>query len=376
MAGKLQSLTPQKLVVATDDGPREFQLPELRNVQFSDAKTAEPEEPVIEVQLRDGSLLRSSRFTVTGAAAIEFAGIAVETPVKSLSWVLMQSLDKDDQAKKDWLKLLSKEAAADRIAYARKTADGQLVLENLAGTILDVTAERVQFELDGDRLEPSRSKVIGLIYLPARDRLKEKLVGVRLIDGTLLAAADVELKEETLHVATGAGLEVDVPLDKVAGLELGATNITYLSDLKPTSVECEPYFGVVLESERRGHLPRMDEDHHGDPLKVTGRPVASKGLAIRSHTTMVYRLDRPYKRMLATIGIAEHVLDSEVTPHLKLVITSGDKELFSREITGTDEPFELELDLADVQRLTIDVQYGNSQDIADYLHLCNARLLK
>jgi len=41
-----------------------------------------------------------------------------------------------------------------------------------------------------------------------------------------------------------------------------------------------------------------------------------------------------------------------------------------------DEPFDLDLDLKGVQRLTIEVQYGNSQDIADYLHLCNARLLK
>ena len=374
VSGELQSLSPQKLVIATADGPREFALPTLRAVKVVGAES-KIAEPVIEIRLRDESRLLSPTFTTTDSAAISVVGIPVEAPLDALHWVRLQSLDKEEEAQKEWLLLLDKPAQGDRLVTTRRV-DGDLVVDSFTGTLFDVGEERIQFSLDGDRVEPKRSKALGLIYLPGRKPVADRIASVKLVDGSVLSAADLELKDGALRVKTGAGLEVELPLDKMAGLELGTSNITFLSDTKPTAVECEPYFGVVLESERRAYLPRMDEDHHGDPLKIPGQDAFPKGLALRSYTKLVYRLEKPYQRMQATVGIAEHVLDSEVTPHLKLVISSDDKTLLDREIKGTDDPFELDLDLKGVQRLTIEVQYGNSQDIADYLHLCNARLLK
>ena len=374
--GVLRSLNRETVVIETADGAKSFPLRSLRGVKAVDATLKAPEGRVAVTKLRDDSQLQCDQFTVNeGIASLNFSGLKVTVPVGALQWVRLRSLEKEPNAQQDWENLLNKPAEGDRLAFARESDEG-LIVENLTGALFNVDEKTVEFQFDGERVKPNRDKVIGLIYLTPRRDLKETVASVLLTDGSLLAATELDLKEDTLRVVTAAGLKADVPLDQLLALELSMSNTVYLSDLKPVSVDCEPYFGVVLESERKTYLPRMDVDHHGNALKLSGQEPASKGLALRSHTTLVYRFQKPYKQLLADVGIAEHVRESEVTPHLKLVITSDNKTLLDREISGDQDPFSLQLDLTGVQRVTIEVQYGKSQDIADYLHLCNARLLK
>ena len=373
--GELVAVDSQQVQIQTPDGLQSFPLKALRRVAVSDSKSATPENAV-NVELLDGSRLVATKFSVTGGkAAAVVSGAEATGPTNRLRHALFRDLSKDPMLQADWDALLARRLEGDSLAFTRER-DDTLIMEHLEGAIGNVDEEAVAFSYQGDILKPKRTKVLGLVYLTVDRELPAAIGIVRLTDGSTLQASDLKWESDQLQVTLSSGWSLELPGASLESFEFAASNTVYLSELKPTSVTCEPFFGVVLDSERQGYLPRMDEDHRGKPLKLSERDETSKGIAIRSHTTLVYRFDKPYKRLQATAGIAEYILNGDVTPHLVLKIATDRKVLLEEEITGDSKPLEIDLDLAGVQRLTVEVQYGKAQDIADFLHLCNVRLTK
>jgi hypothetical protein len=99
----------------------------------------------------------------------------------------------------------------------------------------------------------------------------------------------------------------------------------------------------------------------------------SKGLALRSRTEIVYRLPAGFQRFIAVAGI-----DPATTAagNVRLAILGDDRVLVETEITGDQPPQSLQLDIANVKRLKIVVDYGQNLDTGDWLNLCDARIAK
>ena len=130
----------------------------------------------------------------------------------------------------------------------------------------------------------------------------------------------------------------------------------------------------------------MDKAFSGEPLQLfssrkfpdglfkSHTKEFSKGLAVHSRTLLIYRLPGDYTRFIATAGIDPRVRDGG---NVRLQISGDGKILFDGAVTGKDpEPLELDVDITGVHRLRILVDYGDQTDIADYLHLCNAKVTK
>ena len=118
--------------------------------------------------------------------------------------------------------------------------------------------------------------------------------------------------------------------------------------------------------------PRRDAAIEGGPLRLGGKSY-SKGLAIRSRTRLVYRLPSGFTRFKATAGI-----DDAVRPggNIELTLLADGKQLLKTTITGEDDPQPISVDVRGVVRLTILVDFGKDQDVADHLDLAEARLTK
>ena len=58
------------------------------------------------------------------------------------------------------------------------------------------------------------------------------------------------------------------------------------------------------------------------------------------------------------------------------MILGNQRELLRKSVTGAMDPFDLDLDISGIQRLTILVDYGKGKGIQDHLNLCNARITK
>ncbi len=71
-------------------------------------------------------------------------------------------------------------------------------------------------------------------------------------------------------------------------------------------------------------------------------------------------------------------IDDAVRPrgHVRVEILADEKKVFDEIITGRDQPRPISLDLNGTKRLTILVDFGKDQDIADHLDLGDARLIK
>ncbi len=386
-SGTLSELSADRLVVQTADGPQTFDLKSLLAVTPT-AKAAAPTTlPKVTVELVDGSQLLATSYVVTDGKALVnlFGGGDVEVLTRSIRSVLLQPHDQDPALEKQWQDIRTAEVSGDVLVIRKstKTTVGEelkesLALDYLEGILYDVTADVVQFDFDGTRVEVPRTKVEGVIYFHATGRqLPEPICTVTDIGGSQLRAKSVVLADDQFKVTSTAGVEISVPPTRLKKLDFSGGKIVYLSDLVPDTVEWAPYVHALATSAKltRLYQPRFDRSFDGGKLMLGDRQNEyERGLAIHSRTLLVYRLPGEFQHFVATAGIDSRVRSGG---HVQLVITGDNRRLFDGIITGKDpEPLELDIDITGVRRLSILVDYGDELDIADHLNLCNARISK
>jgi hypothetical protein len=72
-------------------------------------------------------------------------------------------------------------------------------------------------------------------------------------------------------------------------------------------------------------------------------------------------------------GIDPHAAASG---NVKLSIQGDGRDLFVKDVAGTEPPATVDVDIANVRRLTIFVDYGRNLDQGDWLILGDARIVK
>ena len=77
--------------------------------------------------------------------------------------------------------------------------------------------------------------------------------------------------------------------------------------------------------------------------------------------------------MTALVGIDSRLQGGG---NVVLVIRGDNRELFRQAVSGQQPPLELDLNIENVRRLEILVDFGETLDVADHLNLCNARVIK
>jgi hypothetical protein len=326
--------------------------------------------PGVWVELVDGSKLVGTEYTVqSGRARVGTgAGKAMEVSTRNVATVRLQPPTEAGRA--EWLRITESEVDRDLLVVRRDGA-----LDYHRGTLRDVTDEVVQFDLGGDLLPVKRTKVEGLVYHHASEReLGETVCRIAEADGSRWAARSLVLEGGNLRWTTPLGVDVTRPLAEVARIDFSQGKIVYLSDLEPELMVWTSYFGPArdLPALARFFAPREDRGLEPGPLRLDGRSFA-KGLALHSRTRLVYRLPGRFRQFKATVGI-----DDRVRPrgNVRLVIHGDDRVLLETAVAGTDPPQSIELDLTDVRRLGILVDFGEDLDVADHLDLCEARVVK
>ena len=81
----------------------------------------------------------------------------------------------------------------------------------------------------------------------------------------------------------------------------------------------------------------------------------------------------PFARFQAIAGIDEA---ARASGKVRLVVRGDDRVLMETTISGNDAPRPIDLDIKDVRRLTILVDFAGNLTAGDRLLLCNARIVK
>ena len=366
LTGSLAELTADRITLDTSEGHVPI---ETKNLLTISRKGKVRRAAAVVVELADGSVVQGRQYTAHGdqSRIVLAHGEIVACPANLVQTVRLQQTSGVPAA--EWSRLVDRKAEADLLV----TFVGG-VLDYHKGVIHDVTEDVVYFGLDGEVLPVKRSKIYGLAYRHHVDtELPPAACQITDSSGSRWSAQSLALAGD-LQWTTPTGLVVSRPPAKIVRIDFSSGKLVYLSDLQPESTVSSPYFGMQKPPRviKQFHAPRFDRGFESAALQLNGVRYF-KGMAMRSRTELVYRLSKQFSRFLAIAGI-----DDAVRPggRVRLVIRGDDNVLLNTVIAGTDPPRPIDLDLTNVQRLTIVVDFGDGLVAGDQLLLCNARVLK
>jgi hypothetical protein len=386
VTGQLKSWTADEVVVATGGGEQTVPAAELLSLQFSAEPLADAGHPFVE--LVDGSVLPIAKLNLDKDEA-SFAlqpttGPQVNTnlPIESVQAVRLQTLDAE--ALSQWHEIRDLELPSDLVVVVKR---GGKSLDYLECTVGEITDDEIEFKLDGESMRVPRAKVAGVIFF--RNDGESDATPAGLVsggNGLRISANALRWQGESLHAKTMSGLEFDWPVAGISNVDLSAGKVLFLSDAKPATSDWQPLVGLPPSAKRAKKFgePRFNESGYGGPLALafpdaSASPTAgetktfAKGIALRSRSEVIFRLPRGYSRFLAIAGIDPA---AAANGNVMLAIYGDDRLLVESGISGSDAPLPIELEVADVKRLRIVVDYGQNLDTGDWLNLCNARLVK
>ncbi len=370
VVGSIVKLDSRQVTLETPDGTVALDPKTLMTLVQKPA----PEKPEVELPMRvelvDGSSLAARQYTVTGGKArIALAGgLTIELPTAGVASVRLMAPSAEVAG--EWSRIAEKPPEADLLVIRKEKA-----IDYHKGVLADVNQQTVKFNLDGDILPVKRSKVYGLVYChPEGKALGEAICRITDAAGSQWSVSSLAMPGE-VHWTTPAGAKVTSPLVMISKIDFSSGKVVYLNDLEPDSVDFTPFFGSAddLPMLAKFYAPRNDKNLESAPLSIDGRKKYDKGLALHSRTRLVYRLPGRFSRFKAVVGI-----DAGVRPlgHVRLVIRGDDKVLLEADVTGSDPPKPIDLDVTGVRRISILADFGEKLDVGDHLDLCEARILK
>jgi hypothetical protein len=391
LSGTLQSWQDGQLVLATPAGPQQIAEAGLLSLQrstpFAAAAGADTRKPIVE--LLDGTTIPLAKYTASGNKAIvaplqhasgEPRPIAI--PIGKVKSVRLQPMT--EAVADQWSEALNSNSPSDLLVVFKR---GGQSLDYLEGTIGQVTDNEVEFLHDGTKVQVNRDKVAGLAFYRAGAATDETprcvLSGG---NGLSIHSATVRLDGNDLQIVTSLGVNVRWPWAEISSADFSAGKLVYLSDLTPLSQSWRPLVALPASATHAAAFgqPRFDRAAVGGPLSLwypdgesspaTGHAESfPKGIALRSHTEIVYRVPRGLNRFLAAGGIEPA---TRARGDVMLTIQGDDRTLLEQPVSGRDVPLPVELDVTGVKQLKIIVDYGKNLDTGDWLNLCNARFVK
>jgi hypothetical protein len=390
VSGELRLWTGDELQLATATGNQSIATNQLVSLRWEPpANLSAVDKTAGTVELIDGSILPTKTIHVDhSSAALTLAtpeaagGKPLTLPIAQISVIRLRQTE--GQLATQWDEMRRQNLANDVIAVLKK--DGKS-LDYAEGVMGDISDDKIEFKLEGETQRVDRAKIAGVVYFrPDRRTKEESRASIQGRSGLQVRVAHVELKDSLLEITTAAGVKLSWPVSDISLADFSAGKLMYLSDIEPASANWTPFVGLPASATLAAGYgqPRRDKSAFGGSLSLLmkeGDSAAaqaatrtfSKGLALRSRTEIVYRLPAGFQRFIAVAGI-----DSATTAagNVRLAILGDDRVLVETEITGDQPPQSLQLDIANVKRLKIVVDYGQNLDTGDWLNLCDARIAK
>ncbi len=242
------------------------------------------------------------------------------------------------------------------------------------GTASGFADGRLQFGYEGTSGNIAQARLVGLVFArqPPRPAARDPFQVVELATGDRLAGAWTGLTAESLELTTAWGERALLPTSVIAQVQFRNGRLVYLSDLEPVEVEEVGFFGRTFSH-------RRDQAQDGGPLRLGGQTYR-KGVAVHARSALTYELDGPFATFRTLLGFAE---SAAAQGRVAVRILGDGRELFSHaDFRAVDTegkrtaPLAIEVALEGVKRLTLEVDFGEHEDIGDRLIWADARLYR
>ncbi len=314
--------------------------------------------------LADGSRLHGRLVNGASAARRVVADVGVGEPVAvpfdALAAIRL-SESASEAGEREWSARLSRRDA---------TRDFLIVLgpsgvTALPGALEALSSAGWSFRFGQQMRRGELDKIYGVVLAAGTSKAAPWSARVRLRDGDFVSASLVSADASGVRLRASFADEWPVAWDRIDRIDLRSLRLEFVSDLTPVKVESRGYFGYAWPW-------RADQSLSGGPLRAGGQTFA-KGLAVHARCVLSYELSEPFERLLASIG-----LDDTASGGNAVFRVRGDgKALFdSGPVRAGDAAREIDVALAGVSRLELEVDYGDGLDLGDRAIWGQARLMR
>jgi hypothetical protein len=330
--------------------------------------------------LSDGSRLSVSSLVRTAQQVTAASGWlgAIEIPSSQVRSMRLQP--ENPALAAAWQEFQQRKTGKDLLVVAKRDGSG---LDFLSGVVSSVSAEQIQFLLDGDAVPVPAARVYGIVFGQPENASATGSPGAKLLSGQdRVSMQDVSVAGARVSGTTGWGQSVDVALEQVSGIDLSGTRIRYLSELSPVE---ERFQGIDSENNLLAGLispdqqqalfgPRRDVSlERQSKLRLRGQEY-DRGLCVHSRTQITWNLAGGYTSLQAVIGIDDEVAYNG--QHAVLLKIRGDDRVLFEELVGTSDPPRLiSIPLDGVSTLSLLVDFGDGDSVCDWLDLADAKLI-
>jgi len=373
--GEVTQWTSEKIVVKTAAGEQSYETPRIHSLKFGGGSAAKPPAADVTIQLLDGSELRAASYQAkSGKASGKLAnGGDYEFRTRAIRAVRFKPAVAD--LREAWQQHLEAKATGDVIVI-RKTPKGsdKVTLDRQSGIVHEVTADTIQFELDGDRIPVKRERIEGVVYFQASERdLPDPVCRIEDRGGSVWNAKSIRWEAGALQLESVAGATVSLAADQLVRADFSVGNTIFLSDVDPEAEESIPFIESRLPTLAQFRQLRRDTTPSGGKLSTNGETF-DKGLLACSRTSVTYRVPRNFRRLETRVGILDG--EGREQADLRFSIKGDGKVLYDGTLTGQSAPVDVALDLTGVRQVTLFVDFGANGQAGDWLVLGNARMTK
>lgn len=371
--GELQSLTTDGVSLLVNGQPQSFPRSALQRVEV--IPTGEPPTAAESfVQLTDGSVVACDSLVMSADKAVGKGPTSWSAPLSSVR--AMSFLSKDAPLRSQWEEIAAKRRANDTLVIRRESN-----LDYLTGIVTHFDEENIRFEYNGREIPVPLARSAGFVLARKAVEYPPPRVRVRSRQGSEWLCETVRLEDERLRFTTTSKVDFELPLASVHSVVFPELSATFLADLDATSERYEPYFSskLLADTLARHMLPQRNRSFDGVVLRVADRESVSgwrqfgSGLAMHSKSELVYRLAGRYRRFRTTLGLDPR---ADERANAEFILYGDDQALFRQTIEASAAPVDLDIDVTNVLRLRLVVDFGKNLDIGDRVHLGDARLTK
>lgn len=285
-----------------------------------------------------------------------------------LPWRFVQAVrfDADGELDPGFAAAVSSPPDSTDLLYARR-ADGQIMRVSVQFVGLDPEQVRVRYE--GEEQTIALSRVHGLIFGVDHGAPPDNVANPRIVatlrNGRELAGGLASMDEARCRLRLDEGVVLDFASNSVAHLQVQSDRLVHLTDLTPETEQTP-----ALD---RSWPPLLDQGPGGGPIRLGGQSFA-RGLVLFPRTRLSYPLGGRFDVLETTIGLEDR---AGPAAHAVFRILGDDRVLFdSGPVTPLSEPRAVRIPVTEVQRLTLEADFGENLDLGDLCVFAAPRLLK
>jgi hypothetical protein len=186
-----------------------------------------------------------------------------------------------------------------------------------------------------------------------------------LAGGDRLSGKWVGIDEKQLVIETRWNERAGVAVDQVVQIRVRGGRVTMLADLEPVTVEQVPYFGRLIAW-------RRDVGFDGEP-KLRGKK-PGRSIAVHSRCALTYALDGQYEKFKTTLGFDD---SAGTRGRVDVRVLMDGREAFSqKDFRADQEPLAVEVSTSGAKQMTLEVDFGEEQDVGDRILWADSRLFR